>query len=264
MFDKVVTKLPRKIANLCWDGFVLHPFLVQLDISLAENGFRFKEHDLDAACSVWEKEIFQDHALEISIWPERSKPGKGSYSFEVGLSVASRRQAALEEFLDIASCYEPQAIEEENVSTQKVERIGLLSSSFNWLIARWPPAVGSFAEAFDRWRNLKNDDYQRHVDDFMHFYRNQGLAFIELIDSREKLAGVLTQLDSFPGAGAGSSPGSASPWEYAAVLYADSGRRADALRELEKIVSSSKARSVNQQNIAQCVFERYRSWINKS
>jgi len=254
----MLTKLPKKIATACWSGLDLHPFLLHFDSALEKEGYRFREHDIDAACSVWSKEIFQDHALEVSVWPDRSSSASGTYSFEVSLDVSSRRQPIIERLLDIRACYG------DDPATEVASDICVLSVSFNWLMARWSPALSSFAEAFNRWRNIKNEDYRQHVDDLIHFYQNQGIAFLEMVGSREKLANTLSHIKSFPGSGAGSGPGSARPREYAAVLYADLGQRSKALRELELGLEESIARPVDQRDAARCVFDRYSEWINKN
>jgi hypothetical protein len=262
----MIDKLPKRMIGL-WDGMELHPFLVQLDDCLTKDGFMFVEHDIEAGCSIWSKELFPEHEFEVCIWPERNM-GRGNYGFTATISVSSKAQAKIEQELGISNCYSSSDKRMNDFPIQS-KSVCVLSLSFNWLISTWAPSAGSFSNSFSRWKSLPSSQYSSHAQDFLDRFNEQGRSLIQQLNSPEKLACILSNIESFPGAANGVGPKSASPNEYALVLHANSGHLDEAVKQagifeqraLKRLLLGS---SYDEADVtaAKCATRKYLRWIS--
>lgn len=256
-----ISRLPKPIARKYWGGSVLPPFLVGLDSALSQYEFEFAEHDNDAPCSVWRRRLFDGYELHLNIWPRRSDALPGRYSFGSSLAIWSARQADVEHSICIQDCWKLDPAFFDDGVPRANPAVGVLSLSFNLLIASWEPQASEMSGALNRWDSIELSKNQDHIDDFMHFFRQQGVKFIEFVESREKLARVLASMEAFPGMSGHIAPVSSSPRVFASVLFADCGDFVNARRQLEVHLEKSAAISSTEFIIASCVTKKYKDWL---
>lgn len=183
-----------------WDGHAIHPFAVLVTERLSQRGFAFT---VDEWCNYsWRAPLFDGYESEIGLIPIDTPTEQRAFGFQPFLFVNSPYQATVD----------------RHVGTHDFNPPCVLSISLSWLMTRWPPVLGTFSENYERWCELKTDDSKRMASKFCDALESHAFGFFEMVSSPERLIGVLSDLENFPGVGKGSAPGSSSPKLFAAAL----------------------------------------------
>lgn len=215
-----------------WGGFEVHPFIRDLDELAARNGFRFLGFD-DAGTygAKWTRPLFEGYDAVLFVHPEPPVERVDRIGFTVSLGVVSQRQER----------FEQEACGRCVGAVSLGAGVPILSVSLNWLLAVWEPGLASFGLAFNRWRNLPNDDFRSALDDLQDHWSSHIERFFALAGTPLSLALLLENLEDFPGKKGRGGPLSSDALLFAALLYEDAGDGPRALSALERHLAARNA-----------------------
>lgn len=240
-------------------------FAEQLEKLLKELGYCRHLDDIDDPEGIdFSAPLYPGYERFISINFDGPESHRVLNGFDVDLQIRSSRQASVREELEVLNCFRSPEFDEP-IPESKVTILGV---SMVWLVAKWgEPEEKEMAPL--RWRRAWEYPYERLVDEVCSHVRTKGEKFFSYVNSPERLAEVLMDLEHFPGVTpGGAGPGSSSRWEFASVILRDLGRSDLALKAMNSGVELVRERARSGEifpealEFAECIFDCYRPWLS--
>lgn len=178
--------------------------------------------------------------------------------------VTSTRQARVRDELDVlVRC------RQEYDEPVREDEVTILSVGMMGLVAMWgsPDEVARMVPF--QWTRPRESTYERLATEIYSHVQTKGDRFFSYVNSPEKLAEALMNLERFPGAKpGGAGPGSSSRWEFASVILRDLGRSDLALKAMNAGMEWTRERVESGEafpealEFAERLFECYRPWLS--
>lgn len=199
-----------------WDNYARHPIISFVSREFSQYKPTFSIDDCNNY--KWTIDLFEEHHLDIELMPNSQPSEAGRFGFQPSIHITSSYQSLVNQAVGVKD-FDPPCV---------------LSVSLAWLMTVWEPVAGSFSDNFRVWQDLETSACESVAKKLLCCFQSHVLKLVSLIDSPEKLAKVLGQLESFPGSGIGTGPISSMPNIFSAIIYHKIGKLKLAIDKIEK------------------------------